>query len=106
MSVSGLLVSRFEAYKIIRGLMDSHGLNNWCFKLHRYSSTRGELAHCNKEIKVISFQVNFLEQASPDDIEDTAKHEIAHALVADNGHGYDWRAKATEIGCRHAGRYS
>ncbi len=55
---------------------------------------------CHYSQKRIGLSVNYCLRATPDEIEDTVLHEIAHAMVGfRHNHDAVWKAKALEIGC-------
>lgn len=78
-------------------LLEEHGLlqQGWKFGI---SSEKEAVGRCHHWRKLIVFSRHFL-RSSPEQIEDTLLHEIAHALVG-SGHGHDavWAAKAIELG--------
>ena len=79
------------------GLMTSHGLKNWTFKLDHSARRAG---CCNYRDRTISLSFNLAQSRSGEEITDTLLHEIAHALVGkQHNHDAAWKAKAREMGC-------
>lgn len=92
-TLSKLLETRQLAHK----LMTEYGLieQGWTFQ---FSNKKTALGTCSYDDKTIVFSKHFL-ASSMDSIEDTIRHEIAHALVGPNhGHDHVWRMKCIEIG--------
>lgn len=55
---------------------------------------------CRYRDKRIDLSVSYCLAASPEEVEDTILHEIAHAIVGpQHNHDAVWKAKAREIGC-------
>lgn len=78
-------------------LLKEYELFSWRFEL---AATKGFVGRCYYHRNVIEFSKYYLE--SPwHEIEDTLRHEVAHALVGPN-HGHDevWKRKAIELGAR------
>lgn len=75
------------------GLLDA----GWSFRWDRAARRLGVCKHRRKEI---AFSQHF-DHITREEIEDTIRHEIAHALVGPN-HGHDrvWRAKCIEVGAK------
>ncbi|BBC78332.1 Hypothetical protein KNT65_gp161 [Escherichia phage EcS1] len=78
-----------------------HGLDGWDFKI--VSSTRKhEIAHCSYRKKLIAFQAHWFFAIPAECVEEIILHELAHALTEGHGHDKVWRAKALELGDKHA----
>lgn len=80
-------------------LMEEYGLvaQGWKF---RWDRAQRRLGVCDHAQKIIAFSKNF-DHIGRAEIEDTIRHEIAHALVG-SGHGHDdvWRRKCIEVGAK------
>jgi len=80
-------------------LMDEHELYGWRFEI---AATKNFVGRCFYRRRVIEFSKYYLE--SPwHDIEDTLRHEIAHALVyihhgPSHGHDEVWKHYARQLG--------
>lgn len=86
-----------EVREIAYEFIALYGLEGWRFKFNtRMTATLGI---CKYRTKSIELQVEFCRTGTQDQIIDTIKHEISHALVG-RGHRHDdvWKAKAIEIG--------
>jgi predicted SprT family Zn-dependent metalloprotease len=80
-------------------LLEQYGLieKGWKFQ---WDHAQTRLGVCKHSRKVIAFSQNF-DHIGREEIEDTIRHEIAHALVGPN-HGHDdvWRRKCVEVGAK------
>ena len=87
-----------EVRQLASDLFARHGLDDWQLTFNRGKRTMG---WCLFGPRKIELSIHFVERNSPDIIQDTLLHEIAHALVGP-GHGHDalWKQKCAEIGAR------
>jgi len=88
-----------ETTTLANKLMKEFGLadEGWTF---RFSNKKTIMGTCYHGEKVIEFSKWYVE-SHPNEIEDTIRHEIAHALVGpDHDHDYVWRRKCLEVGAR------
>ena len=86
-----------EVASLAEQLMDLYGLEGWAFE---FDNARRRSGACHFGRRTISMALEFARVAPDNEIDDTIRHEIAHALVGpDQGHGPVWQAKAREIGC-------
>ena len=86
-----------EVASLAGQLMDRYGLQGWDFE---FDNARCRSGACHFDRMTISMSLEFARVAPENEIDDTIRHEIAHALVGpDQGHGPVWQAKAREIGC-------
>lgn len=77
-------------------LLDEHGLKKWKMG---FSSSRSALGMCNFKLEKIIISVFHIVKAKPEEVKDTIRHEVAHAIVGqEDGHGSKWREKAVELG--------
>lgn len=86
-----------QTQQLAVSLMSKHGLEGWEF---RYSRARRALGTCDYRTKTISLSRSFVEKNTDEQVLDTILHEIAHALTPGAGHGWQWRVKCMELGCR------
>lgn len=93
-----------DAEQRTRRLMNQHGLAGWRLKFTHSPSRAGACYH-TKRLIVMSKQITELNPWAGF-VEDTALHEIAHALAGPVGHGRAWKAKALEIGATPTRCYS
>lgn len=84
-------------------LMDHHGLRDWKFC---WSQARKQFGSCWAPGKVIRLSAPLSLLNDEPKVRDVVLHEIAHALVPHDGHGFRWRAKCREIGARPERCYS
>jgi len=90
-----------ELYKTIaESYLKKHGLDHWTVKI---TNTKRVLGSCNSSKKILSLSKHHIKHSTDTEIEDTIKHEIAHALAnnlyAENvGHDKRWKAVAKIVG--------
>lgn len=93
------------ANKLMREYMPHLVEDGWKFKI---SNTRNAVGRCDFDNKVIEVS-KFYMHNSMDEVEDTIRHEIAHALAGPiHGHDHVWRRFAIDVGanptrCAEAG---
>lgn len=101
-----MLEKILETEKLANKLLAEFGLLElgWKFK---FDNSKHRIGQCRYEEKEIGYSSYFLEKTSWEEIEDTIRHEIAHALSPPTrirgrwqSHGYDWKLKAIEVGCK------
>ena len=86
-----------EALTLARRLLDEHGLREWAVGLNRNVRRMGVCRYRHKRIELSEPYVRLNDL---DEVTDTIKHEIAHALVGPGrGHGPEWQAMAKKLGC-------
>src|SRR5215471_9424638 len=91
-------MDRNLATKFARKELDRHGLLDWGIRLNTDLSI-GFYGLCSHKDKCIILNAHHIDTHPVPEIEDTIKHEIAHALVGPGkGHGPEWTTKAMEIG--------
>lgn len=84
------------AERMIRAMMDSHGLTDWKISWTRAKKTHGL---CNYSTRTLSFSAVAFGLISQEDAYETVLHEIAHALAGHTaGHGPRWVAEYRRIG--------
>lgn len=82
-------------------LLKEHGLaeKGWTFDI---SYGKRQVGWCDYEEKKIAHSIYFIQDTPMEEIENTIRHEIAHALVGPDvkSHGPEWKFKAIEVGAR------
>lgn len=86
-----------DAVLLARSLLKLHGLweAGWRIGLSKSRSSCGDCTYSHKLIR-LSEPTILINEASV--VENTIRHEIAHALTEGDGHGRRWRAKFYELG--------
>ena len=86
-----------QTLKLGRELLNEFGLDDWKFDL---SNEKVTLGRCDHSKKLITFSTYYLHE-DMSEIEETIRHEIAHALVGPlHGHDWIWRQKCLEVGAK------
>jgi len=87
---------------IANSMLVKHNLTNWKFEVDDVKSRLGQCRYATKTIAISKYIVNELKH---EEIIDTIKHEIAHALTKGHGHNKVWKNKCIELGCRPLSKY-
>jgi predicted SprT family Zn-dependent metalloprotease len=81
-----------------RILMHRFGLVDWTF---RFDQAKCRFGCCSFRTREITLSAPLVLLNAPAEVDDTIRHEIAHALVGPGeGHGPRWRAQAKACGAR------
>lgn len=90
-------MTRDEVIRFARDEMTRHKLDDWGLRL---TDNPKVLGLCDHNSKVLFLNCHHILLHPKPEIENTIRHEIAHALVG-RGHGHDitWQDKAREVGC-------
>ncbi len=92
-------MTRESAVRKCREELDKHELTKeWHIRLIT-DINKPFLGLCSYKDKCIILNAHHIDIHPDVEIEDTIKHEVAHALTPGNGHNEVWRAKAVELGC-------
>jgi|SRR5690625_4755841 len=99
-------MSVLAEYELIaEELMELFGLEDWDFK---YINDRRRLGYCDPRRKIIALSKHLVKHGTAGDIEDTIRHEIAHALdYLDRGksdHSTKWKKWARYCGANPVAR--
>ena len=88
-----------EAAELARTLLQEHKLDEqgWTFL---FSSENKTFGRCNYRKRVVSLSANLTLLNVRAEVEDTIRHEIAHALTPGHGHNRVWKDKCREVGAR------
>ena len=93
-------MDRNRAAKLLRDELNAHGLNEWGVMLNT-SSNISFIGRCDDKSKTIILNAQAVDIHPDEEVIDTIKHEVAHALTPnDNNHGLEWATKAEELGAR------
>lgn len=94
-----------DATRLVRRLMEQFRIDgDWRFK---YDSCPQRFGFCNWTRKVISLSRKLVKVNDQAQVEDTIRHEIAHALVGPHvlHHGKEWKAMAAACGAIPVAKY-
>lgn len=92
-------MNRDRAQTLALILMREYGLTarGWTFGWMRATKTLGR---CYYQPQIIKLSQSFVDLNGEDKVEETIRHEIAHALVGPgHGHGDVWISMAYKVGC-------
>lgn len=93
-------MQRNEATHFARTLLDKQALQDWRILLSTNASSH-YVGLCSYKDKTIILNAHAIDIQPDEEILDTIKHEVAHALCPANvGHGLDWATKAEALGAR------
>jgi superfamily II DNA or RNA helicase len=93
-------MDRNQASKLTRELLNTHNLAEWSVLLNTDSAAK-YVGLCSFKDKAIILNAIAVDIQPDEEIFDTIKHEIAHAIVGpNNGHNQTWADKAEELGAR------
>jgi predicted SprT family Zn-dependent metalloprotease len=84
-----------DAEQLARQLMERYYLSTWRFKWDNAKRTFG---YCHFTTRTISLSRSLTLLNDRDQVEDTIRHEIAHALAAKSGHGNLWKSMCAVTG--------
>lgn len=99
-----MLERLIEVHGLAKRLLDEYGLseNGWTFDVN---SAKSFVGYCEYKTKKIYFSQHYLTETPWEEVEDTIRHEIAHALAyretgESQGHNDYWRSVAVRLGAR------
>lgn len=85
-----------EAYDLGVRYMNEHNLRDWKFEVNNTASFYGLCKYNKKTIYLSSYTIFF---TTHEEVVNTIKHEISHALVGPHhNHDWVWRRKFIELG--------
>lgn len=93
-------MSRNHATDTCRKLLNDNGLKDWKVRLTT-DPNLPFLGLCMYRDKTIMLNAHHIDIHPFKDVDNTIRHEVAHALTPGNGHNEVWAAKARELGCFH-----
>lgn len=86
----------YDARDLAVRLMKEFQLFGWRF---RFDSARRRFGQCSYRDRVISLSKYLVAINGRSQVEDTIRHEIAHAVIGPgHGHGYKWKQSAVACG--------
>jgi SNF2 family DNA or RNA helicase len=89
-------MTRDQASTLAYTVLREHGLMDWKVRLTTQLQYLGKYHYDTKTIFLNTHQID----THPDvEVENTIRHEVAHALTPDHGHDDVWADKARELGC-------
>lgn len=91
-------MDRTQASKLLRDELDKHGLRDWAVRINS-DPNQSFLGMCSHKDKAIIINAHHVDIHPFEEVVDTIKHEVAHALTPGHAHDSVWAAKAREIGC-------
>lgn len=87
-----------EAVYLAEDILEEFRLTGWTVALDNSVARFGV---CRYRTKTISLSRRIVELNDEAEVEDTIRHEVAHALAgSDAGHGPEWRAACLRTGAR------
>ena len=90
-----------EARMLARSLMDEYGLHDWAFMFDQAKHRIGRTRQRGTSVKLISLSEPLTLVNDRSLIEDTIRHEIAHALVGpEQKHNIVWQRMAVKVGAK------
>lgn len=105
-----------EAQELILGLVIEYDCTDWTIKFSKRMTRT--LGVCSPADNTLTFSVPLILSNDWDEVNDTARHEIAHAIIVrkyplgverikggkrvyvNSGHGPEWQAMAVAVGAR------
>lgn len=97
-------MDRKVASELAHSILKENGLSNWKVRISTELSNGNFLGLCDHSSKTIFLNQHILDIHPNAEIENTIKHECAHAVVGP-GHGHDttWSDMAKKLGCDSIG---
>ncbi len=93
-------MTRAEASKLTRDTLNAHKLQAWGVRIMTDNKYASVLGLCDYKTKTIILNGHHIDIHPSEDVIDTIKHEVAHALCPFHQHDNVWRDKALELGCK------
>lgn len=87
-----------EAEQLAKQLLAEYELDEWTF---RFDHAKRRFGQCDYRRKVISLSKHLTALNGRDEVEETIRHEIAHALAGPHAkHGPDWKRECIRVGAK------
>lgn len=91
-------MTREQAVKSCRAVMDSNGLNDWHIRLT--TDIKAPYGLCSYVDKCIILNAHSIDTHPDNEITDTILHEVAHALTPGAAHNDVWKVQAIKLGAK------
>jgi len=92
-------MTRIEATHFLRTELNNNGLADWSVRLNQNANSHF-LGLCSHKDKCIILSAHHIDIHPTEDVKNTIRHEVAHALVGPGqGHNDVWASMARTIGC-------
>lgn len=91
-------MTRHEAVLLANKLLLEYKLDGWGVRLNTDVSS-GFLGLCSYRDRLIILSAHHIDIHPSDSVENTIRHEIAHALTEGEGHSEVWKDMARKVGC-------
>jgi hypothetical protein len=91
-------MERTKASQVLRDLLNEQGLKDWHVRL-TMDMTKPFLGMCSHRDKCIILNAFHIDTHPDEEVINTIRHEVAHALTVGHGHDAIWASKARELGC-------
>jgi len=91
-------MNRQIASQSLRALLDAQELREWHIRLTT-DVTKPFLGLCSYKDKTIILNAFHIDTHPDEEVINTIRHEVAHALLPGHNHDATWRAKAISLGC-------
>lgn len=91
-------MNRIQATNLLRTLLDEQGLKDWHVRLTS-DLIKPFLGMCSYKDKSIILNAHHINTHPDEEIVNTIRHEVAHALTPGNNHNEVWAAMARKLGC-------
>lgn len=91
-------MNRQYASELLRKELDSNQLTNWSIRITT-DPNKSFLGLCSYKDKCIILNAFHIDMHPDNEVIDTIKHEVAHALTPNQGHNEVWITVAKQLGC-------